>query len=152
MKNIQHNTAILAVVIAVLFAVGGFFAGTHVQKLRTGRTLIMGGNFQRGQEIGQRFDGQARGGNQASMVGYKPTSGEVISVDASSVTVKLVDGSTKVILLSDNTQVNKTDEATREDIKTGETITVFGTINTDGSVVAQNIQLNAGRMGIQIRN
>ena len=51
-------------------------------------------------------------------------------------------GSSKIIILTDSTAINKSAEGTREDFKTGEKIGVFGTENSDGSITAQNIQLN----------
>ena len=72
----------------------------------------------------------------------RPVSGEILSVDANSLTVKLPDGSSKIVTFSDTTQINKADKATAADLKTGVTVAVFGTTNSDGSVTAQNIQLN----------
>jgi len=47
-------------------------------------------------------------------------------------------------LLSDfeKTQINKASEAAKEDLVVGETVAVFGQENQDGTVTAENIQLN----------
>lgn len=68
--------------------------------------------------------------------------GEIISQDSKSITVKLQDGSSKIVLLSDSATVSKTESGSKSDLKDGTTVAVFGTTNSDGSVTAQNIQLN----------
>ncbi len=68
--------------------------------------------------------------------------GEITSVDDKSITVKNQDGSSKIVILSDKTEINKASEAAKTDLKIGEKVSAFGTTNSDGSVTAQNIQLN----------
>lgn len=65
-----------------------------------------------------------------------------ISSDDKSITVKLQDGSSKIVLLTDTTSISKSTEGSKSDLKTGEKVAVFGTENSDGSVTAQNVQLN----------
>ena len=55
--------------------------------------------------------------------------------------VKMQDGSTKIVILSEQTSINKASEGSKEDLKTGEQVTAFGTENSDGSVTAQNISI-----------
>lgn len=74
--------------------------------------------------------------------GIRPVNGEIIDKDNKSITVKLPDGQTKIVLLSEKTVVRKTQEGKTDDLKKGETVAVFGNENSDGSVTAQNIQLN----------
>ena len=59
-----------------------------------------------------------------------------------SVTVKLMDGTSKIVLFSDKTEINKAQQAQTADLKVGEKVMVMGQENSDGSVTAQNIQLN----------
>lgn len=75
-------------------------------------------------------------------MGFRPVSGEIISSDSKSITVKLQDGSSKIVLLTDKTTVSKSAEANVADLKTGEKVAAFGQENSDGSVTAQSIQLN----------
>jgi hypothetical protein len=74
--------------------------------------------------------------------GFRPSVGEVLSVDDKSVTIKMQDGSTKIVLLSTATTYSKSNSGTKSDMTTGTTIAVFGTENSDGSLTAQNVQLN----------
>ena len=129
------------IIIVLIVAVGGgaFFGGMKYQQSKQP-------NFSRqfaeqGARMGQ---GQIQGnaGLPAGRQGFRPVSGEIISGDEKSITVKLQDGSSKIILLTDKTEINKASEATKDDLKTGEKVAVFGTENSDGSVTAQNIQLN----------
>ena len=63
-------------------------------------------------------------------------------------TVKLQDGGSKIVILTDSTAINKSAEGSREDLKIGGKVGVFGTENSDGSVTAQNIQLDPTRGGM----
>lgn len=127
----KKNQIIITAVIALVLGPGGFFAGMKYQQSKTP-------SFNRQFANGQ---GQRAGGN-ANRNGFRSTNGEIISSDDKSITVKLADGSGRIVLFSDKTQINKAAIATKDDLKVGEKVAVFGTDNTDGSVTAQNIQLN----------
>lgn len=121
---------IIIVVVALIVGAGGFFAGMKYQQSKspTGRF----GNPQ-----GNR-NGQFQQRNQ----GFRPVNGEILSQDDKSITVKLQDGSSKIVFLTDTTSFSKSAEGSKSDLKTGEKVAVFGTDNSDGSVIAQNVQLN----------
>jgi hypothetical protein len=72
----------------------------------------------------------------------RPITGEVISKDDKSITVKTQDGGSKIIILSNTTIYSKTSEGTIQDITVGENVGVFGTENSDKSMTAQNVQIN----------
>lgn len=131
MKN--QNTLIITILLVVLVGGGAFFAGMKFQQSK-------GRQFANGQ-LGGRItgQGQAQGGNRT---GFRPVNGDIISTDDKSITVKMTDGSSKIVLVSQTTVINKASSATKEDLKVGEKVAVFGQSNTDGSVTAQNIQLN----------
>lgn len=132
MKNLN------IILIVLIFVVGGvgFLGGMKYQQSK--RTIsnrqFVNGQFGNGQG--------ARNGQNGNRMGFRPVSGEIISSDDKSITVKLADGSSKIVLLSDKTEINQAASATKEDLKTGEKVMVVGTDNSDGSVTAQNIQLN----------
>jgi hypothetical protein len=57
-------------------------------------------------------------------------------------TVKLNDGSSKIVLLTGTTSINKAATAATSDLTVGETVSAFGTTNSDGSITATNVQIN----------
>lgn len=125
MKNI-----VIVAVLLVIVGAGSFFVGSKFFPNLFGASAATNGRNGRGGQFAQRFGANSR-----------PVSGQIISADASSFTVKLRDGSSKIVLLSDSSQINKAVSATKDDIKTGENVLVIGQTNSDGSVTAQSIQL-----------
>ncbi len=117
------------VILILVFTAGGFFMGMKYQESKSGRFA--------NQQSGFNMMRQGRGQNA-----FRPTAGEIINADDKSITVKLQNGSTKIVLLTEKTAINKAEKATKDDLKTGERVAIFGQENTDGSVAAQTIQLN----------
>jgi len=130
----MKNNLILGLIVSLIVGgVVGFFGGMQYQKSQ--RPNFAQGNFV-GRENGQL--GQRFGANGAN----RPVTGEIISADDKSITVKMQDGSSKIVILSDTTSINKQATGTKDDLKTGTNVAVFGSSNSDGSVTAQSIQLN----------
>ncbi len=71
------------------------------------------------------------------------TSGEIISKDAQSITIKLRDGSSKIVFYSDATEISKFVNSSASDLGVGQTVSVSGASNQDGSITAQSIQLRS---------
>ena len=133
----KQNQILITAVMVIIFAGVGFFSGMQYQKSQA--TSFAGGNFA-GARNGQAGNVQgARGGGR---MGGGQVVGEVTSADNNSVTVKLADGSSKIVLITSNTSISKAAPGTQTDLATGTRVGVFGTTNTDGSVTAQNIQIN----------
>ncbi|OGG27241.1 hypothetical protein A2960_00270 [Candidatus Gottesmanbacteria bacterium RIFCSPLOWO2_01_FULL_39_12b] len=126
----------LIAIIAVLIVLGGgsFYAGMKYQESKAQSVARQFGDGQH-----QSGTGQFQNRNRS---GFRPVAGEIIGSDDKSITVKLADGSSKIVLLSEKTEINKADKANVVDLKAGEKVAVFGTENSDGSISAQNIQLN----------
>ena len=68
------------------------------------------------------------------------TTGELIAKDDKSVTIKLADGGSKVIIISDKTVVSQMTTGTMADIAIGQQLMVQGK-TTSGSLVADSIQI-----------
>lgn len=130
----MKNTYMIAALALILGLVIGVFAGMKYQQSQVR-------NFGQGQfNRAGNFPAGARGGN--NQIGRGAVVGQIISQDDKSITMKLQDGSSKIVLLSDSMTVSKTDTGSRSDLKMGANVAVFGITNSDGSVTAQNVQLN----------
>jgi hypothetical protein len=135
----KNSNLIIAVLSAII--VGGicFFGGMKYQESKTKNmtaSLNQGGFGARG----------GRGVNGGFVAGAKGglglTIGQIISIDSKSMTIKMSDGSSKIVNLSDTTKVMKSEAGSITDLKSGIQIGVSGTKNTDGSITAQMVQLN----------
>ncbi len=126
-----------AVVGALVLAGGSFYAGTVIAKSQApGR-----GGFAAGQ-----FGGAGSAGGR-TRTGGGFAGGEVLSKDATSVTIKLASGSTQIVLMGTSTQILKSAVGTLNDLSVGTNIVVTGQSNSDGSVTAQSIQVRPAGMG-----
>ncbi len=68
-------------------------------------------------------------------------SGEIISVDEKSITVKLPSGGSRIIFFSSLTKISKSVDAPVSDLIAGANVMANGTANPDGSITAGNIQI-----------
>ena len=130
----KNNIALIVILALIVGGAAGFFGGMQYQKSQRpsfGQFAGAGGFGTRGTSGAA---GARRNGNGAV--------GTILSVDANSMTVKLNDGSSKIVLLTGTTSINKAATATAADLTVGETVSAFGTTNTDGSVTATNVQIN----------
>ncbi len=91
---------------------------------------ILQGMGQRGDRVG------VAGGAVGGFV-----SGEVISQDSQSITVKLKETGTKIVFFSTSTQIMKTSSGSISDISVGSNLTITGKPNADGTLTAQSIQI-----------
>ena len=124
----MKNNLVIFAIIVILIGAGAFFGGMKYQHSKSPQI----GNFQglRNGQLSQRSQG------------FRPVNGEIINQDEKSITVKLADGSSKIVILTDTTAITKSAEGSKSDLSVGEKIAASGTENSDGSITAQNIQLN----------
>jgi len=137
----KNNTIVILVIVTFVMGGAGFFGGMKYQQSKQSSRI----NFQ--------SPDQSRG--KAKQSGIMPDTstqqkkgsgmirGEIISQDEESVIVKLLDDSSKIILISENTTINKTTEGSVNDLEIGKQIVVFGQENSDKSISATNIQLDS---------
>jgi uncharacterized protein YneF (UPF0154 family) len=123
----------------VIVLVGGFFGGIKYGESQALKNLTP----EKMREVFQQRGGQffAQNQSQRQRAGQNFLSGQVISKDEKSLTVKLPDGSTKIIFLSQSTQILKSAEGSIDDVQVGKEILVAGNQNTDGSLTARTIQV-----------
>lgn len=136
--NMNKNTTIIVAVILVIAAgVGGFFGGIQFQKMQ--RPDFANRQFGSGQTGGRQGFGPQNSN-------FRPVRGQILSISSNSLTVKLSDGSTKIVVLSGNTTFVQSAAAAQSDLKTGDTVNVIGSQNSDGSVTASDVQINPPTM------
>jgi len=135
----KNNSLLITLVVALAFGVVGFFGGMQYQKSK-----LSTGFSRTGQQVKSNFVQQGSGNQGRTSMGGRPVSGEIISADENSITVKMQDGSTKIITYSDSTKVSKTSDGSVSDLSVGEQITVMGSESTQGTITAQSIFVGSG--------
>jgi len=150
----------LALIVIALIIVGGgaFYGGMKYQENKGGlsqtdfedfRNLSAEERTQRMQEMGMEANMSGASGDHAvayrgdsgSMGGSGMIAGEIISRNEDSFTIKLNNDSTRIVFISEITQITKSVSTTLDDLEQGEQIFVNGSENPDGSFTAQTIQL-----------
>lgn len=89
---------------------------------------------------GGTFPGDTNGTGR--MNGGGMVTGEIVSANSQSMTVRQQNGTTTTIYYSDSTDISKTSSGTFSDLSSGTDVAVTGTTNTDGSVTARSIRIN----------
>ena len=132
----KNNTVIIIAIISLALGFGGgyLFKNYQVGKMRP--------NF--GSQLPDRQrNGQGLQNGQGPQVGFGGmVMGEIVSQDENSITVKIQDGSTKIVILGDSTKYSKTQNIDKGELSTGNQVRVFGGASSDVSITAQNVQLN----------
>ena len=133
----MKKSLIIAVAIAVVFGGTGFYGGMKYAQSKTPQRTGQG-NFQRN---GTANIGGLRGNGSGGF-----TVGDIIAKDSNSITVKLNDGGSKIVFYSGTTEVDKFAKGTAGDLQVGESVTVSGQVNQDGSLTAQTIQIRPAKL------
>jgi len=135
----------LPILVAIIIIVGGvaFYGGMKYDASKK-QAGFPGASLGNGQRAGfnpnsKTANGSRMGNRQGSMGDF--FSGEILSKDDKSITLKLPDGGSKIVLFSTSTEITKSTSGALEDFEIGKNITITGTTNTDGSVTAKSIQL-----------
>lgn len=140
----MQKSYIIAAVLAIVVGTVSFYGGMQFQKKQRGSFPQRQGQFgarpndQASSNTGNRVRGEG---------GMQPINGEIVSQDADGLTLKQVDGSNKIVLLSDQTVIVKSSESSKSELTTGTKVTVFGTANADGSITAKNVAVGTMLMG-----
>ena len=137
-------------IVTILVAGGGaFYGGMKYAQSRSPQGRFSQASFQnlspeeRQQRI-QQFGGSgmgSRNGGSGNRTAGGFASGEILSKDDKSVTLKLRDGGSKIFFFSDSTEISKFAEGVMSDLEIGKNVTVNCIVNSDGSVTAQSIQV-----------
>ncbi len=121
----MNKTFVGIIVVVILIGGGAFYGG-----MLYGKSIRpdLSANLNR-----QRMNGAQQNGGFSG--------GEIIKKDDKSITVKLNNGGSQIILFSNTTKVMKSAEGSATDLIVGGQVTITGSKNQDGSITAQSIQL-----------
>jgi len=144
MNKFMAKKIILIIIALAIIGGGAFYGGMKYGQSKSPslKNLQNLSPEQRQQLLQGNIGGSLQKGTGRG-VGANFLSGEVISKDEQSLTLKMSDGGSKIIFFSDSTQISKTTEGKIEDIEVGKQIMVSGNQNSDGSYTAKTIQLSS---------
>lgn len=129
----MNKNIIVFVVLMIILATGGFYAGMQYQlQKRTGQF----GNS----TFGGRFITRSPNGQNSRSI-----RGQVINLSSGNLTLKLPDGTTRIVILSSSTTFVQSVKINKNDLKTGDAVSIFGVANSDGSLTAKDVLINPGR-------
>jgi hypothetical protein len=126
----KYLVHIVWLVIAIVALGGGFFWGKASGAAT--RTAGFAGAYS---SSTRRTAGGAAGGGLVT--------GQIATMDSSSITLQLANGNSEVVFYSTSTPVSEPTMVSVNTLKVGTTIMVGGTSNSDGSLTAQTIQVRA---------
>jgi hypothetical protein len=125
----SKNIKIIGVIIVVAALGLSFYSGIRYDQGNVAAAAAArSANFQGGR--GMRGNG-----------GGGATAGDILSKDATSITVSLRAGGSKIIFFSPSTSISTIASGTLSDLVSGKQVIVQGTANQDGSINASNIQI-----------
>lgn len=135
--HISKNNIILGVVAAAVLLGASFWSGVSYAK----NQAPMRGGFATAN--GAQFAGRGGTGMMGTRTGAMGgfTAGQILSKDANSITIKMQNGSTKIVLINGSTTVMKQASGTQNDLSVGTEVVVTGPANSDGSVTATAVQI-----------
>ncbi len=117
-----------------------FYGGIKYETSKTTTTPV--DSQQRSSDQSGGRNGGRMGGNRGGANGGGGfANGEVVSADNTGLTIKMRDGSSKIVIFSSSTQILKSATGTLSDVVAGTQVTIMGSPNTDGSITAQSIQI-----------
>jgi hypothetical protein len=119
--------------VGVIVIVGAFVGGMQYGKHGTQTPFAAGMDQRFGGPNGQMGAGRGALGSVVT--------GDIISKDATSITIQTLDGSSKIVFLSSTTEISKFTGGSVADLAVGKTVMINGKTGSDGSVTAQTIQL-----------
>ena len=136
----KNKIIIAGVLCAVVFSGVGFYGGLKYQREKdSSLAQNLAGQRQRGAGNGagnfSSGGGIGRNGNGGVAIG------QVIAKDDKSITIKLRDGGSKIVFYSSSIQLQKMTDTPLSDLIVGKQVTANGTVNLDGSLTANQIQI-----------
>ncbi len=135
------NKKYIGLLVAIVLVVGGgsFWSGYAYGQSKTKSGFPGGAGSMSGRNFGGANGGPSQPRNRSGLGGF--ISGEVLSKDEKSLTIKLQDGGSRIVLIGGETKVSKSAEGSIADVSIGGAVMVSGKANPDGSLTAETVQL-----------
>ncbi len=143
----MKKTLLIFSLAIVLIGGGAFYGGIKYEQSK----LPAGFSQRLAQMNGSVPQANVTGGFRNGAAGVNFVSGEILSQDDKSITIKSQDGGSKIIFLSETTTIDAFTSGSLADLETGKSVTVNGTANQDGSLTATSIQIRSAGMNIPSR-
>ena len=141
----MSKQTITTIVVAVVFLAGGFFGGYKYSQSKAPTP---------GQRAAGAFGAAGAAGRAGGRAGFGTgnnfVNGTILSNDNGTLTIQMralpgsatsTNSGSKIVVLSDNTQIFKAVQGTPADLSVGQSVTVTGTDNSAGALTAQTIQI-----------
>lgn len=133
----KNNKIITSVIICVAIAGLSFWGGMSYRKSKSVGTSAS--RTQQENFAGRTGPSSTQGARNNTGGGL--VSGEIMSKDDTSITVKLQDGGSKIIFFAPSIKVEKSVDGLLSDMAIGKQVVVVGVANPDGSVNAQSVSI-----------
>ncbi|MGH7141016.1 MAG: hypothetical protein ACREGH_00050 [Minisyncoccia bacterium] len=133
----MKKSYIVGIVVIIIVGAGAYFLGMSAGKASAASTA--GAQFAQFAARGGAASGKVVFGGRAGAAGGG-TLGQIVSVSDNNMVIE-VGSSTQIVLLTPSTSIQKTVSGSQSDLGAGETVTVAGTSNSDGSVTADSVQI-----------
>jgi hypothetical protein len=136
--NISTKNIYIISIALILVIAGAFYGGMKYSESKVPNGVSGARNPGNFSQVGrqQGFQGMRNGQSGANFI-----NGDIIANNGNTITVKLRDGGSKIVFLSDSTQITKSTDGTRDDLVVDKSVMINGQQNSDGSVTAQMIQI-----------
>jgi len=140
----MKNKKTISIIVGIIIIGIAFFGG-----MQYGKSTVTPGSFSATDFQNMRtFDGQGRiesfsgaSTQESNLTRGGFTTGEILSKDDSSITIKLPDGGSRIVFISTSTQISKMASSSVGDLAVRDSVSVTGSINSDGSITAQSVQI-----------
>jgi len=146
------KSIIITLVIAVVVGGAGFWGGmTYAQGQATSARAAFAG--------GAGFTGRGGAGGTTGRAGFGGASGgatfgTILSINPTSISIQLPASTStsaatgsKIVLYDSSTQIQELQSVAASSLSVGQSVTVTGTANSDGSVTASSIQVRPAGAG-----
>ncbi len=150
-KHYIAGSLILVTACLISFNLGIYYNKNFSSKKITNSQTELGenrferqnGNFQGRMQNGDRsqFGPGSNGTDRGGMMANRGAVGEIISSDGSTMSIKLRDGGSKIVLLTQTTKISKAIDGILSDLVPEKSVIITGINNPDGSITAESISI-----------